>query len=262
MGRLGHHPHVVGDEDQRHAALALQVQQQVDDLGLDGDIQRGGRFVGDQQARIAGDRHGDHHSLVHAAGELMGKRRQARCGARDTDLLQQLDGTRAAGGFAAALMHVQCLHDLESDGEARVEASRRLLKDHRDVFAGDAPALGGGHGQQVLAVEDQAIGRHLAGPGDQAHQRQHGDALARAGFADHAHDLSLVDGKIQPVDGAQGAARGLELDGEVLDLDQGHQRFNFGSSASRNPSPMRLKASTVIRMASPGNVTTQGARCI
>ncbi len=30
------------------------------------------------------------------------------------------------------------------------------------------------------------------------------------------------------------------------------QRFSFGSSASRSPSPIRLKASTVIRMARPG----------
>ena len=36
-------------------------------------------------------------------------------------------------------------------------------------------------------------------------------------------------------------------------------RFSFGSSASRRPSPIRLMASTVIRMARPGNVTTHQA---
>ena len=35
---------------------------------------------------------------------------------------------------------------------------------------------------------------------------------------------------------------------------------SFGSSASRRPSPIRLMASTVIRMARPGNVTTHQAR--
>ena len=39
-----------------------------------------------------------------------------------------------------------------------------------------------------------------------------------------------------------------------------HQRFSFGSSASRSPSPIRLNASTVIRIARPGNVTTHHAR--
>ena len=67
VGGLRHHAHVVGDQHQRHAAFALEIQQQVDDLGLDGDVQRRGRLVGDQQAWIAGDRHGDHHPLVHAA---------------------------------------------------------------------------------------------------------------------------------------------------------------------------------------------------
>ena len=35
--------------------------------------------------------------------------------------------------------------------------------------------------------------------------------------------------------------------------------FSFGSSASRRPSPVRLKASTVIRIARPGSVTTHHA---
>jgi hypothetical protein len=33
----------------RHAELAPQVAQQVEDLGLDGDVERGRRLVGDQQ---------------------------------------------------------------------------------------------------------------------------------------------------------------------------------------------------------------------
>ena len=166
------------------------------------------------------------------------------------------------GGPAAALMHAQGLHDLEADGEAGVEARRRLLEDHRHVLAGEPPAACGRHRQQILAIEDETVGAHFARPGDEAHQRQHGHALAGAGFAHDADDLALLDGQVQPVDRAQHAARGGELDRQVPDLDQSHQRFSFGSSASRSPSPIRLKASTVTRMATPGKVTTQGARSI
>ncbi len=49
----------------------LQFAHQVEDLRLDGDVQRRGRFIGDQHLRIAGQRHGDHHALPHAAGQLV-----------------------------------------------------------------------------------------------------------------------------------------------------------------------------------------------
>ena len=35
------------------AALALQATEQVEDGGLGGDVERGGRLVGNQQARLA-----------------------------------------------------------------------------------------------------------------------------------------------------------------------------------------------------------------
>ena len=52
-------------------SLRLQVEDQVEDLRLDGDVERGGRLVGDQHFRIAGERHGDHGALAHAAGQLV-----------------------------------------------------------------------------------------------------------------------------------------------------------------------------------------------
>ena len=44
---------------------------QVEDLRLHGDVERGGRLVGDQQLRVADQRHRDHRALPHAAGELV-----------------------------------------------------------------------------------------------------------------------------------------------------------------------------------------------
>jgi hypothetical protein len=51
---------------------ALQLGDQLEDLLLHGDVERAGRLVGDQKLRLAGDRHGDHHPLLLAAGELVG----------------------------------------------------------------------------------------------------------------------------------------------------------------------------------------------
>ena len=71
LRRLRHHAEIVGDEDYRGAELALQVEDEVEDLRLNGDVQRSGRLVGDQHLGIAGERHGDHGALAHAAGELV-----------------------------------------------------------------------------------------------------------------------------------------------------------------------------------------------
>ena len=68
---LGHDAEIVRDQDHGGAGALLQLQHQVEDLRLDGDVERGGRLVGDQQGRIAGERRGDHHALAHAAGELV-----------------------------------------------------------------------------------------------------------------------------------------------------------------------------------------------
>ena len=76
--RLRDHPEVVGDEQDAHPRLFLQLLDQVEDLRLDRHVERGGRLVGDQERRVAGQRHGDHRALAHAAGQLgAGTRRRA-----------------------------------------------------------------------------------------------------------------------------------------------------------------------------------------
>ena len=52
--RLGNNPQVVGDHQDRHAQFLLEVLHQLQDLGLDGDVQRGSRLVGDKESRVAG----------------------------------------------------------------------------------------------------------------------------------------------------------------------------------------------------------------
>ena len=71
--------------------LRLQVAQQRQHLGLGGDVDRGGRLVGDQQARLAGERHGDHGALAQAARELPGIGVDALLGHRDADVAEQAD---------------------------------------------------------------------------------------------------------------------------------------------------------------------------
>ena len=71
VGHLCHHPEVVGDEHERHPELLAQAPQQREDLRLHRHVERGGGLVGDQQLRLVGERHSDHHALAHPPGELV-----------------------------------------------------------------------------------------------------------------------------------------------------------------------------------------------
>ena len=52
--------------------LRLQILQQVQDLSLDGHVQRGHRLVADDELGLQGQRPGDAHPLAAAAVQLVG----------------------------------------------------------------------------------------------------------------------------------------------------------------------------------------------
>ena len=97
------------------------------------------------------------------------------------------------------------------------------------------------------------------------HRRERGDALPAARLADEAERLARPDVERDAVDRVDEAALRLEADAEVLDLEErrlAHDRpRSFGSSASRRPSPMRLKPITAITMQIPGKIARNGAVC-
>ena len=85
---LGDDRQVVGDEDQRQAELAAEALEQLEDLGLDHDVEGGRRLVADDDRRVAGEGHRDHRPLAHPARQLV--RIGGGALARDADELEQL----------------------------------------------------------------------------------------------------------------------------------------------------------------------------
>ena len=106
-----------------------------EDLRLHGDVERGGRLVGDQQVGLVGERHGDHDALALAAGQLV--RIAAEPGLRigNADLGQQFEDARARRRAGDAAVQQQNLADLLLDGVQRIERRHRLLEDDGDVVA-------------------------------------------------------------------------------------------------------------------------------
>ena len=70
VGEVAHDAHVVGDEDVARLLLGLQVGEQVEDGRLHGDIERAGRLVAHDDARIAGEGPGDRDALLQTTGQL------------------------------------------------------------------------------------------------------------------------------------------------------------------------------------------------
>ena len=110
---------VVGDQDDRHAEPAAQVVDQFQDLLGDGHVQRGGRLVGDQQLRLAGQRHRDHHPLPHAAGQLVRVVAHPLGGPGHADQPEDLHRAGQRGGPGGAAVQPDGLGDLVADGHRR-----------------------------------------------------------------------------------------------------------------------------------------------
>ena len=97
VGDFGDDAEVVRDEDDRHAAVVAELAEDFEDLGLDRDVEGGGRFVGDEKLRVAGEGHRDHDALLLAAGHLVRIGVDALFGVFDADFAEQFD--RFAGGL-------------------------------------------------------------------------------------------------------------------------------------------------------------------
>ena len=82
----------------------LQVAQQIDDLGLDGDVERRGRFVEHDEFGLEHHGAGDGDALALAAGEFV---RIAEAGfGRRGRLRRSAWTTRASRSAAVSLRHV------------------------------------------------------------------------------------------------------------------------------------------------------------
>ena len=68
---VAHDRQVVGDEQVGQPESVLEPLEQVDDLGLDRDVERADRLVGDDEVGVERERPGDADALPLAAGELV-----------------------------------------------------------------------------------------------------------------------------------------------------------------------------------------------
>ncbi len=189
----------MGDEDDRRAGAGAQVAHQVEDLRLDRDVERGRGLVRDEQLRLAGERHRDHHALAHAARHLMRigvDPRLRRGDAHEPEHVERPPPRLLAGEATVA---AQALDDLVAHPVDRIERRHRLLEDHGERGSAQILHLGTALLQEVLAGEQHfaagaPAGRLLHEP----HHGERGHALAAAGLTDDAERPAGATAKLTP----------------------------------------------------------------
>ena len=215
VGDAGHHAQVVGDEEHGHAALAALLRDEAEDLALDGGVEGRGGFVRQQQVGLAGQGHGDHHALAHAAGKLVGVIVVTALCRGDAHLGEQADDLPPGLAAGQAQVQAQGLRGLHAHFQHRVERGHGLLEDHGDMAAPQGAHLFRGHGAQVAAAEQDAA----ADMGIFGQQMQDGagrEALAAAGFAHQAGDARRGQAEADGMDGGQDAVVRAETDGKLF----------------------------------------------
>ena len=209
-----HHRQVMGDEQHGQAVATLHVLQQVQDLGLDGHVERRHRLVADQHLGIERQGPGDADALALAAGELM--RTPGSVPRLHADRIHELVDAVTAPGSDVVAPHGQALRDHVANPAAGVERRDRILEDHLES---------GPHPAELLALEAGEIPvlvEHLApGDVDQADDGPGNGRLTAPGLAHDAECLALGNVEAHLRHGVHDApaTRG-ELHDEVLDPQQ------------------------------------------
>ena len=272
VGDVRNDGEIVRDEEHRQSEFVAEVVEQVEDLLLNGDIERGGGLVGNEQLRAVDDGHGDHDALAHASGELMRITAGALFGVGDGNVAHASDRLAPCFRFGDAVMSEDGFGDLVADTHDRVEGGHGLLENHGDARAAKLPQLVGrqlgemrGDAVAVLeAVLENDFARDDRGGRKQAHDGERGDGFSGAGFADQAEHFARGDRERKTANGGHGCnglrllggrrcqpSTGLrELDGQVTDVEQrAHQGYGISaettSLAAIPAAPTRQRGNTL-----------------
>jgi hypothetical protein len=246
----------VGNQDHRHPALALLALQQVEDLPLHRDVERGRGLVGDQELGCAGNRDGDGHALPHAARQFVRILSRPPLSLRDADFRQQFDGADGGRPGIEPAIQLQALADLAADLHHGIERGHRVLEDDPDVATQHAAEFPGRQRPQVAALE-QDLAPYLGSRACtyQPDQRAHQYGFPRTRFSHDAEGLTLVEVERNAVDGAQRPARREEADPRLAHRQErraAHSADLRGSTMLRTMSPTKFSDRTVANITAAG----------
>ena len=214
-----HHAQVVGDHDNRRVELALQLVQQGHDLRLNGNVQRGGRFIGNQQLWPAQQRHRNHHALTHTARKLMREHAHTLTCFRHFHRIQHFDRLFKSFRFTQAFVQHQDFHQLLAYAHIRIQRGHRILENHRDLFGAQLVQLVLRQVKDFTTVEFSGAANHAVSS-QQAHQRKGGLRFPGSGFPHDPQRFTRAQVEVEIVDGGNIPVRRFKGHAEVFHIQQ------------------------------------------
>jgi hypothetical protein len=185
---------IVGDQHERGAAGAVNLQQQLDHLAARRTIEVAGRLVGQQDRGIVGERPGDCDPLLLAARQL---RRVVMRAIRQPHFGEQ---RARAGRRIGAVGNLDRHQHVLERGQRRQQV--KGLEDEPDARSPQPRQVVLAQRGDVDAVDQDAPARGRVEPGDQPEQRR----LAAAGRADDRDHPALGDRQVGGMQDRQRAA--------------------------------------------------------
>jgi hypothetical protein len=216
----------MADEKDCQSVPPVHLAQQVQDLGLEGGIERACRFVGDQQLRLVADRQRNPDALAHAARELERVAAQAERRVRNPYVRQQKFGALPGLLPRSIPVRAQGLGQVIADGQHRIEGPARILENHADPASPErSPSLDVQH-REIFTVEHHAAGFRFLSAVEQAEQGKRDARFSGAGFADQRQDFAGVQIKRKVTDSRDRPLRGRVLDRQMENGEK--RRFRPG----------------------------------
>src|SRR5215469_1521847 len=226
----GHYSQVVRNQHHSGVKFFCQALHQFKDLRLDGHIQRRSRLICNQQFRIARQGDGNHDPLAHAAAELVRVVLDAPFRIWNTHQVKHFN--RAFPGLVFTevfAVPLDCLRNLVTYGEHRIERGHRVLENHRDFATAQIGQLVLVLLQDIFTVEVDLAANDLARwIGYQAHHRKRRNAFAAAALTYYPQGLARLDGKGDIIDSLHYPSTCKKVRLEVVYLKQilCHSRYS------------------------------------
>ena len=200
----------MGNEDIGQAQILLQLFEQVQNLRLNGNVQRGNRLVANDDFGVHRQSAGNADTLTAAAVQLM--RIYIGIALCQTNGTHQLQGT-LFNRFPALnqLMLDNRLADKLHNGFTRVQRRERILENHLHFLAQWAHFLTAQLGD-IVALEDD----FAAGGLNQLQDAAAGGRFTAAGFAYDTQSFALLQSKAYTVDSVQLTCSGIKIFGKIF----------------------------------------------
>ncbi len=123
----------------------------------------------------------------------------------DANLVHHFDGGLERLAAIHLAVNTKYLGDLIANGKDRIQRGHGFLKDHGDAIATNRSEVAFRELEEVLILEEDSSGDDASrGAGNEAENREGGDAFSTTGFPHQTQDFAAID---MEGDAIHGAAR-------------------------------------------------------